>query len=91
MGWTCEHEEPKGGVCYQCQNNGPTEPDTVVKSPALKEGLAIVDQAIEALERLAEYHDKTNKVYDAESNREYIKVIKGQQISHRLVEERLNS
>lgn len=54
----------------------------------LSDGLAIAAKAIGALEELAGYHDKTNKIFDAESNRSYVKVIQGQQISHRLVEER---
>ena len=51
--------------------------------------LSAAEQAVNALEKLADHHEATNKLDDARSNREYVKVIKGQMITHRLVEKEL--
>ena len=51
--------------------------------------LSDAEQAINALEKLAEHHEAINKLSSARSNREYIKVIKGQLICHKLVDEAL--
>ena len=49
-------------------------------------GLEGPDQAIEALGKLADYWDSVGAYGEAYSNREYIKVIKGQVICRKLVE-----
>ena len=49
-------------------------------------GLSAPAQAIEALEKLAEYWENTGADSEASSNREYINVIKGQVICRKLVE-----
>jgi hypothetical protein len=49
--------------------------------------LSAMEQAVDALEKLADCHDAADKPLEAHSNSEYIKVLKGQLICHKLVEE----
>jgi len=53
---------------------------------ALRGVLSAADQAINALEKLADHHEAIGKRREAMSNRQYISVIKGQMICHKLAE-----
>lgn len=80
------------GICEICGVNGGHDQNcskTSVSAVASNDGLSDAEQAINALEKLAKHHDTINKFDDARSNREYIKVIKGQLICHKLVDEAL--
>jgi len=82
----CWHMDPKSyNRCFK-----PVEAETESGAQVPCSGvLSDAEQAINALEKLAAHHDAINKLDDARSNREYIKVIKGQLICHKLVDEAL--
>jgi hypothetical protein len=52
--------------------------------------LSAVEQAVNALEKLADHHEAIKKLDNARSNREYVKVIKGQFICYKLASEALD-
>ena len=83
-----ESLEADGKTCKWCGFESPLMEKTApVAEVPCSVGLSAPDQAMEALGRLADYWDEMKMHGEAMSNREYIKVIKGQVICHKLVEE----